>query len=181
MEEALSRFEEAKELYQVVEYQPGQAHCICSIGGIEQHRGQMDEALSHFEEAKELYLLDQDLGGQLNCLFNISELYAGDPQSMFKAIDVLQEAVNLSKAVGGYYEARSRKNLAQLLFRTSQYLVAREEVSRARQLYSDCFATSDVDDCDNLLQKIDETERLTTTRQNDSGRNASSKQCCQLS
>ncbi|KAH8921947.1 TPR-like protein [Atractiella rhizophila] len=127
MDEALSHFEEAKELYQVVEDRQGQAHCIRSIGAIEQHRGRMEEALSRFEDAKELYLLAQDLGGQLNCLFNISTVYTGDSQSVFKAIDVLQEAVNLSKAVGGYYEARSRQNLAQLLFQSSQYPVAREE------------------------------------------------------
>ncbi|KAH8915509.1 hypothetical protein BT69DRAFT_876285 [Atractiella rhizophila] len=160
MEEALRHFEEAKELYEVVEDRHGQANCTRSIGKVELHRGQTDKALSRFEEAKALYLLERDLGAQLNCLFNISEVYTGDAKSRgtFKAIRVLEEAVNLSKAAGGYCEARSRDNLAKLLLQSSQYPVAREEVGRARQLYADCFATSDVDDCDNLLQMIGQAE-----------------------
>ncbi|KAH8913477.1 hypothetical protein BT69DRAFT_1291384, partial [Atractiella rhizophila] len=70
---------------------------------------------------------------------------------VFKAIEFLAEAVNLSTAASGYYEARSRWRLARLLVLSCQYDLAREEIIQARQLFTDCFATSDVDQCNNVL------------------------------
>ncbi|KAH8913393.1 hypothetical protein BT69DRAFT_1291451, partial [Atractiella rhizophila] len=79
---------------------------------------------------------------------------------VFKAIGFLVQAVNLSKAASGYYEARSRWRLARLLFLLCQYDLAREEIIQARQLFTDCFATSDVDHCNNVLLVLGQTKRL---------------------
>ncbi|KAH8929414.1 hypothetical protein BT69DRAFT_1276407 [Atractiella rhizophila] len=182
MDEALRHFEEAKELYLVEEDWQGQAHCIHRIGEIEQHQGRMEKALTCFEEARQMYLMVEDIQGQLNCLFNISELYAGDPQSMFKAIAVVEEAVQLSKAAGNYYEARSTRWLAELLFLSCKYHLAGQKIILARQLFTDCLATSDVEACDHLLHKIGEAERLRTTCGcTGCGCSPLSRQCCQLS
>ncbi|KAH8915806.1 hypothetical protein BT69DRAFT_846651 [Atractiella rhizophila] len=158
MEGALEHFREAMELYLLVGDPWGLADCHCGMGRIEQFRGRMEESLKRFEEAKELYLAVQNLRGQIDCLAGQSSVYAQDPNKMVKAIQVSEEAVNLSPAAGKYYEGRSRKDLAQLLFQSSRYVPAREEATRARQLYESCLATADVKDCDDLLHKISQAE-----------------------
>ncbi|KAH8923057.1 hypothetical protein BT69DRAFT_1319754 [Atractiella rhizophila] len=93
-EEALKQFEEAKQLYLVVEDRHGLAHCIRSMGEIEQHRGKNEEALKQFEEAKQLYLALEDVGGQLNCLYSTASVFIQDSQVM-KGIEFYEQAIIL--------------------------------------------------------------------------------------